>query len=179
LTIHEAVTVSGSGFKPGEGVVLTLEIDKLNRRVIGGGVGSQISANNGGAFAAEFDHGIGGRPTSSGVRTLLATGSDGSLASIPVTILDAAVMEASPSTSLIVGSVVTGGNATIWGAGFMGGETISISAGGSVLAGGSANSSGAFEMEMAVDLEPGIYTAKAVGDMGSVATAPLAVVASK
>ena len=179
LAIDEAFMVAGSGFNAGEQITLRMFIDDINIRFLGGGVSSQVSANESGAFAIMFDRGIGGRPTSPGVRTIRAEGSDGSTASAPVMIVNEPVMDASPSSSLVVGAVVSGGDTKIWGAGFMSGEAVTLWVAGELLVGGAANDEGAFEMEATVDVDPGIYTLKATGDGGSEATAPLAVVKSK
>ena len=179
LAIDEAFMVAGSGFNAGEQITLRLFIDDINIRFLGGGVSSQVSVNESGAFAVEFRRGIGGRPTVSGVKTIRAEGSDGSTASAPVMIVDEPVMDPSPSSSLVVGAVRSGGDTKIWGAGFMSGEAVTLWVAGELLVGGAANDDGAFEMEATVDIDPGIYTLKATGDGGSVATAPLAVVETK
>jgi len=48
-----------------------------------------------------------------------------------------------------------------------------------VLVGEEANASGAFAVDSANPLDVGIYTVRATGDMGSMATAPLVIVVGK
>ena len=74
----------------------------------------------------------------------------------------------------------------MWGAGFAPDETVTMvvvaaSAGDDlVLVGKQANASGAFEVNSSHRrLGVGIYTVRATGDMGSVATAPLVIVVGK
>ena len=187
LTMDESLSIWGAGFQAGEPVVLRLLIDGSNQPTIGGGAGAQVSANPAGAFAVSFDA-IGGKDAAKaaapGVRTISATGADGSQASVPVMITTESVSAPSPSTSLVAGVVETGGVTTVWGAGFMANETVTVvvfGGGGTdtILGGGGANSFGALMTDMTVNMDPGIYSLKAMGSLGSEATAPLLVVEPK
>ena len=187
LTLDEPLTIWGAGFLPGEPIVLTLTISETTDIIIGGGAGSQVSANNSGAFSMTFEA-IGGkdaaRDAAPGTRTISATGRDGSLATAPVVIVTASSPAPSPSTSLVAGVVDTGGTTTIWGAGFKSKESVSIVAVGvagrdTLIIGGAANSFGAIMVDAKINLDIGVYTLKAVGSMGSEATAPLVVVEAK
>jgi len=48
-----------------------------------------------------------------------------------------------------------------------------------ILVGAIANSSGAFAVDAPNPLDEGVYSARAIGDMGSEATAPLVIVKEK
>lgn len=188
LTMDQPLDVWGSGFQPGELVVVRLLIDEKNQQIIGKGVGSQAAADASGAWSFSVSS-IGGsaavKAAAPGVRTLLAVGTGGTRASVPVTIVAKAVAATAPSTSLVVGVAVKGGTTTIWGAGFKPKEGVSFVAVGAaagkdtIVGGQSANDSGALQVDVTISLDPGIYTLKAVGDQGSEATAPLVVVTTK
>ena len=115
----------------------------------------------------------------------MASGLDGSRASAPVQIVEEAVPETSVSTSLFAAATVVGDTIKIWGAGFASEEAVTmvvvaVSAGSDrILVGGNANASGAFVVDSANPLDVGIYTVRAIGDMGSEATAPLVIVEEK
>ena len=184
LSMAEPFEVWGSGFKPGEPVVIQLRIDETLSPIIGGGRGAQTSANAGGAFAMSFDFISQDPDTQSragGMATVFAQGSDGSRASAPVMIIDAPAGVTTPSSSLAANPVEPNESTTIWGAGFMPGEFVSVLAVGAsagadrIVAGGEANDSGAFSVEATINLEVGVYTLMAVGSGGSEATAPLLV----
>ena len=72
---------------------------------------------------------------------------------------------------------------SVWGAGFKPGEFVTISASGvsngDNLIGGPANEFGALSMTVDIDFPPGTYTLEAKGELGSIATAPLAIVSGK
>jgi hypothetical protein len=184
LTMTEPFSVWGSGFLPGESVVLQIKIDQTLSPIIGGERGAQTSANASGSFAVSFD-GISDdsatQERAGGISTIFAEGEDGSVASVPVMIVGS-LKVTSPSTSLAVKPIEPEGITTIWGAGFMADESISIIAvgvspggGDRVIAGGQANASGAFSIDIGISMEVGVYTIKAVGSGGSEATAPLLV----
>ena len=182
LRLNEPLEVWGSGFDPGESVTIQLEIDDPLNRIVG-----DTTASSSGSFRVEFDE-IGGdsrtqaRITTGEVYTLLAQGSNGSKASFPIMVVGEGVASnPSPSTSLLAEVGVKGEFSRFWGAGFEPDEIVSIGVvnGPQVLVAGKANASGAFEVEGEVNLNPGIYTVRAVGDMGSEATAPLVVVLEK
>lgn len=184
-TSGDSVTVRGSGFLPGEPVVLQLKVDENLSIIAGGARGAQVQANEAGAFSISFDE-IGGAPASQaraiGERTFLAHGSDGSRASVPVTVASAPELMTSVDTSLLASATPPGEPITIWGAGFMPDEVVSLIAVGAAEGGGNrifggetANASGAFTVDAANPLEEGVYTLRAVGNMGSTATAPLVI----
>lgn len=180
LTMDESFTVWGSGFRVGEPVIITLWVDDVIRPII-----KSVTANGAGAFSVDFSSfGQSGAVNSRalGIRSLVAIGADGGRASTPVNIVQAKTADASPSTSLVVATVETGGTATVWGAGFHSKEGVAVFAvgtmpdgGDNVIVGGNANEYGAFTFEATISLDPGTYTLKAQGGLGSEATAPLAV----
>ena len=181
VALDEPLEIWGSGFRPGERIVVRLLIDQVNQPIVGGAVGSQVSANEAGAFVLKVDR-LGAGPTAPGVRTLLARGDEGSAASAPIIMVAVSAEPTSPSTSLVAAAVDSGDVTTIWGAGFRPGEFVSMTVASAVegeegllVVGGVANESGAFEMRAAIDLGEGIYTMRATGDAGSEATTPLLV----
>lgn len=188
-TSEDPLMVMGSGFLPNEPVTLSLMISGDTSIIVGGSRGAQVTANESGAFMASFDE-IGGATASQnqamGVRTLLAEGAGESRASAPVTIVSAPVPEMSVSTSLLAGAAELGNEIQVWGAGFMPGEAVTMIAVGAaegandrILAGATANSSGSFMVDSPNPLGAGIYTLRAVGNRGSMSTAPLVVVEEK
>jgi len=181
VALDEPLEIWGSGFNAGEQVVVRLLIDQVNQPIVGGAIGSQVSANEAGAFVLKVDA-VDAGPTAPGIRTLLARGAAGSAASAPIIITTIRAELTSPSTTLVAAAAESGEVTTIWGAGFRPSEFVSIAvlpndAGENemVVVGGAANQSGAFEMKATIDLDDGIYTLMATGDGGSEATAPLLV----
>jgi len=184
----DSFSVWGSGFGVGEPITLTLQIDNDLQIILGGVVGAQLSANESGAFAKDFDS-IGGnsasRSQAPGIRTLMANGLDGSRASVPVRIVSNAIDDTPVDSSLAASATVVGESISIWGAGFGANEAVTIvvvgATGGNdrILSGAIANDSGAFSVDASNPLDIGIYTAKAIGGSGSSATAPLVIVESK
>ena len=175
MTLHEPFTVTGSGFRPGEPVVVQLLADSTS--IIAG----QATANASGAFSASFDFVTVILRDTAGVSTLLAKGADGSMASTPVEIVSTP-RSTSPSSSLATGGAEPEGDAIIIGAGFGANEFVSIAATGAgangediILVGGQANASGAFSLTTTISLDEGIYTLRATGSTGSEATAALVV----
>jgi hypothetical protein len=89
------------------------------------------------------------------------------------------------STSLAASATAVGDNIQIWGAGFAPGEAVTLvavagSAGAdTILVGANANASGAFAVDASNPLDIGIYTLRAIGNMGSEGTAPLVIVQEK
>ncbi len=184
LTMSEPFEVSGSGFQIGEPVLIRFSVDDKTQPILG-----SATANAAGAFTLAFDE-LGGtdaiKAAAIGTRTLSAIGADGSKASAPLTIVKSSVPSPSPSTSLLAAEVATGGETTIWGAGFRAGESVALTAlaGGTdgtdvILVGGEANDSGALQLTVTVSLDAGIYTLAAVGSQGSRASAALVVVEEK
>ena len=195
LSLEEPVSIWGSGFRPFEPVVISLVVSDEVQWIVGGPVktisGAQIDANGSGAFAISFDKILQGGNASHrkavardapGTRSILAIGADGSRASTPVMIVDGPSQVTPVSTSLAAAGVVTGGDTTIWGAGFQFGESVLVavpSAEGpdTVIGGGEVNDTGALEIVATINMDPGVYTLMATGDKGSEASAPLVVVA--
>ena len=189
LSLDEPFEVWGSGFAPGESVVVSLEIGEGLQRVVG-----DATAGQGGAFrvaiaAAGGDSRFRSRVQFGEVHTLLASGSEGTAASAPVTILaekpaaDASHSSPAPATSatLVATVAVTGLTNTFWAAGFEPGETVSLGivGGPAILVARDANDSGAVMLEARIDLGPGVYTAIATGASGIQATWPLVVATEK
>ena len=84
------------------------------------------------------------------------------------------------AASLAANSAESGSASDVYGAGFKAGETVSLIARDvdgedAILGGVSANSSGAFHVAIGVSIADGIYTLHAVGDDGTIASAPLLV----
>ena len=109
MSVNEPLSISGSGFIPGEPVTLALVVDNIVSYVVGGRTAEQPVANGAGAFSVSFDSikgGGGGErgalERAPGVRTIRAVGEDGSLASAPVLITktDAAMTSVSSSVSV-------------------------------------------------------------------------------
>ena len=184
ITMSEGFSVSGSGFNANEPVVLQLRIDSTLSPIIGGGRGSQVTANGAGAFEVSFDFvsekaAIVSR--AGGPSTVFAQGASGSRASAPITIVSASSPAGTVSASLAATPAETGGTSIVYGAGFAAGEMVSIIGVGAadgvdkILAGGEANASGAFQIDVKADLDAGLYTLTAKGSSNSEATAPLLV----
>ena len=184
ITMSEGFSVSGSGFNANEPVVLQLRIDSTLSPIIGGGRGSQVTANGAGAFEVSFDFvsekaAIVSR--AGGPSTVFAQGASGSRASAPITIVSASSPAGTVSASLAATPAETGGTSIVYGAGFAAGEMVSIIGVGAadgvdkILAGGEANASGAFQIDVKADLDAGLYTLTARGSSNSEATAPLLV----
>jgi len=85
------------------------------------------------------------------------------------------------SANVVVSTVATGGEATIWASGFNANESVSIKVvgGPAGLASGTGNSSGAFMTTATIALDPGIYTLMAIGAGGTQVSAPLVVTEAK
>ena len=192
MTANESFTVRGSGFRIGEPVIVSIWIDENIRPIM-----KNVTANAAGAFELDFD-GLGQADNiaarAEGIRSLVAVGADGSKASEPVSIVAFRLDDASPSTSLTATTAgltadeegACSGTTTIYGAGFKADEGVAVSSlntfpdgGDTVHAGEAANSSGAVMMSATITLDPGVYTLSAKGSLGSIATAPLVVVAKE
>ena len=184
-TMGDAVTVRGSGFLPGEPVVLQLMVDQNLSIIAGGARGAQVQANEAGAFSITFDE-IGGASAAQaravGERTFSAQGADGSRASAPVKVVGVPEATTAVDTSLLASATPSGEPIKIWGAGFAPNEVVSLIAVGAAEGGGNrifggvtANESGAFSVDAANPLADGVYTLRAAGNMGSTATAPLVI----
>ena len=185
ITLDDRFEVWGSGFAPGESVVVSFEVDDALQRVVG-----DVTASSGGAFRLTIE-GIGGdsrvraRVQSGQIHTLLASGSEGSLASAPVMVALAdsptPVPSRGPSVNLVATVAVTGAVGTFWVSGFEPGETVSLGivGGPMILVARDVNESGATMLEARIDLGPGVYTAIVTGSTGSEATWPLVVTKEK
>ena len=184
VTMSEEFSVSGSGFQPNEPVVIQLRIDSTLSPIIGGGRGSQVTANGAGAFEVSFDFvsekgAIISR--AGGPSTVFAQGGQGSKASAPITIVSASSPAGTVSASLAATPAEAGGTSLVYGAGFEAGEMVSIIGVGAadgvdkIMAGGEANASGAFQIDVKATLDAGLYTLTARGSSNSEATAPLLV----
>ena len=184
ITMSEEFSVSGSGFKPNEPVVIQLRIDSTLSPIIGGGRGSQVTANGAGAFEVSFDF-VSEKGAvisrAGGPSTVFAQGGSGSKASAPVTIISSSSPAGTVSASLAATPAEAGGTSVVYGAGFVAGEMVSIIGIGAadgvdkILAGGEANASGAFQIDVKAALAAGLYTLAARGSSNSEATAPLLV----
>ena len=91
-----------------------------------------------------------------------------------------AVDAVAAAASLAANSAESGSSSDVYGAGFKAGESVSLIARDvdgedAILGGASANSSGAFHVAVGISIADGIYTLHAVGDDGTIASAPLLV----
>ena len=189
-TSGDPITVRGSGFLPGEPVALTLMLDPDLSIIAGGARGAQVQANEAGAFSISFDE-VGGSASSQeralGIRSFVATGADGSRASASVRVVSAPQPTTAVDSSLLAQATAAGEPIMIWGAGFGAGEVVSLIAvgaaeggGNRIFGGASANGSGAFAPDPIPNpLAEGVYTLRAVGNMGSTATAALVIAPPK
>ena len=188
ITVDESFAIWGSGFVPGEGILLTLIVDGTIEWIVGGGRTVQTTANAAGAFTLSFNQ-MGDNSNfwglienkTPGIRTILATGGEGSRSSVPVMISATAPPSTAVHTSLAVNPVEPGGDTTIWGAGFKPNEKLLLvipsAIGTNFVGNAQANGSGAFSVVMTIKLDAGIYTLRADGNEGSRASAPLVVAA--
>ena len=165
MSVEEPLTISGSGFLPGEPVTISLVIDNIVSYVVGGRTAEQPTANAAGAFSASFDSikgGGGGErgalARAPGIRTIRAFGADGSKASLPVTITSGPAPMTSVASSLVASAdtVINGENNALdttvsaAGAGFIPGEAVTVTilslvdGADKILVGGTVNDSGAF-----------------------------------
>jgi hypothetical protein len=187
--LDESLSISGSGFKPGEPVTLLLVVDQNLQAMIGGGRRAQTQASSAGTFSIDFDS-IGGtfkgdtreRALGDGGRkSVLASGADGSKASIPVRVFGSSQGVRTTSASLVASNTASGGDSTVVGAGFQAEEFVTILAVGAssgedrIVGGGEANEFGAFSVMVSVTLDDGLYTLSAVGDKGTMASGALLV----
>jgi hypothetical protein len=187
------LVVAGAGFQPFEPIMVAIRIDASSQPVLG-----FLDATGGGTFIKEYTlsdissiASNASKLTDASVVAVIAEGTDGSIAAVPAMVAASPPVPraprpvTSPATSVVAGTVVMGGNITLLGAGYAPGEKISFIAVvgttdgvttrspiGNVVAEGT----GAFSKEIAVDLEPGVYTVEAFGRV-NLATAPLVVLA--
>jgi hypothetical protein len=191
--LDEGLAVAGSGFQPFEAVIVYFDLGGGDEPTVG-----FADANRGGAWALEVPalsavksvSGSAADLAAAGVATLKADGADGSTVTIPVNILGVSTPpapqpppEPGAAPSLMAGTVETGGDIEVVGAGYAVNESVTISAivgpgplGRSQLARASANERGVVIATITVDLEPGAYTVEGAGAFGSLASAALVVV---
>jgi hypothetical protein len=199
IALDSGFTVWGGGFQSNENVTLFVDIDGLLQPSLG-----TTQASRAGTFSFTVDN-LGEssamtfvqraqsatnaeRALAQGSVSVGAFGSNGSTAEVPATIVE--VMPGQPSTasSILAGTVTTGGfvsgavatdgELTVWGSGFIAGESVTIAiADGSnaqtSFASATANASGGVSASGSVSLSAGAHTIWANGDGGSTATSPL------
>lgn len=196
LYLDQGLSVAGSGFLPFESIEVYIQLGHKQPSL------GFAQADAGGAWMLTVSTLGKIRPikisanqiTGSSSVTLEAAGNFGSKASTPVETADespsAPVVSEPPSvaTSLIAGTVVTGGTITVWGAGYDPNESVSfmVITGTSgdlparkALLGAKATATGALMKDLSIALAPGLYTLEGYGANGSLATAPLIVVEEK
>jgi len=193
LAMDAGVTIDGSGFRRYETIDLVFAL-RATTPVL-----ATVQADDAGSFTVAI-------PTLSSIRkvttnaktinqtniiTLRAEGSDGSLASVPVRVAPASPAApgpaASASASLTGGTVANESQITVLAAGFRGGEGITFiiqtgtTADGipqfSPLQSGVATGGGTLEKKMSIRTGAGLFTLKAIGATGTVATAAVTVTA--
>ena len=185
MTVDDTFTVWGSGFNPGEPVIIQVVVDQTIQPILG-----SLTANASGGISGTYDglkqeDGVDAK-AQGGIRTLTAVGADGSHASTPVNIVKSRVEAPNVDSSLTSVTVAKGNTVTIKGAGFKASEPVTISTRGTLTTGGDsiwkgqdANAYGAFSVDIKPDLEVGVYTLQASGSNGSRATAVLTITATK
>ncbi len=185
--LDESLSISGSGFGPGEPVTLLLVVNQNLQAMIGGGRRAQTQASSAGTFSIDFES-IGGdfkgatreRALGDGGRkSVLASGADGSKATVPVRVVGSTQGVRSSSASLVASGAPSGGESTVIGAGFQSEEFVTILAVGAsagqdrIIGGGEANEFGAFSLVVSIGLDDGLYTLTALGDKGTEASGAL------
>ena len=193
--LDQPLTVAGSGYRGFESVEVFFDFGVQQASV------GFANADGGGAWVLSLGilgdirgvKSVATKLLAAPVISLMAEGVDGSKGSTPVMVMEAAmVVEAvvppSAGASLVAGTVETGGTITLWGAGFVPNEAVVflITTGESVglpirkqLVSVKTTATGAFGKDAIVNLDPGLYTLEAIGVSGTLATAPLVVVADK
>ena len=194
----DSVQVWGSGFKALEAVTVFINWDDTLQPLLG-----FVDADEGGAFVLSADatsitaiQQLTPSLVGAAAVAVKAEGSDGSLASVPVAVIEnrSTVGPAEVDSSLLVGEMSgsgfaagvasPGGTVVVAVAGFKPGERVNVTVLGSdgslaavFAAGERTNQGGAVSVEVTSNLEAGIYTVEAIGSSNSLATAPLWVVA--
>lgn len=188
VALDAEFTVMGGGFQPDEYVTIYVDIDGLLQPSLG-----FTQANKAGSFS--FTAGSLGadwryaqKALAVGLISVGAHGGAGSIAEIPAQVVASTPDQPSESSSILAGSVTddgfvsgvvaTDGDLTVFGAGFLVGEPVTIvivSKGGSTtdFASGNGSASGAVVATAPVSLGSGAYTIVASGDSGSQAQSPL------
>jgi hypothetical protein len=196
LYLDQAFTIWGSGFQKFEPVILYLDLAGTGAPNLG-----FADADAGGTFtmAIAKPDAISGVASNAaalaaaGALSLRADGFDGSAASAPVVVV--AVTPVPPAvpdppstgTSLVAGAVAQGGTITIYGAGFVPGELVSLFLLSDTTADGvplrinlgsdTASGAGTVSVVATPTVDPGVYTVDGLGDKGSNTSAPLVVTA--
>lgn len=205
IALDSGFTVWGGGFQSGEDVTVFVDIDGLLQPSLG-----STEASKAGTFSFTVDN-LGENSAMTFVQraqsrtnaqraldassvSIGAIGSSGSTAEVPARMLR--TMPAPPPAPSIAssilagtvtedgfvsGAVATDGDLSVWGAGFMAGEvvTVTIRAGSgtqSTFSQARANAFGDVAATGTVSLSEGAHTIWAIGASGSVATSPLWVV---
>ena len=193
LTMDAGLTVDGSGFRRYETIDLVFAL-RATTPVI-----ATIQADDAGSFTVNVPtlssirkvHTNASTILSTNVITLRAEGSDGSLASVPVRVVAASPPApgpaASASANLTGGTVANESQITVYASGFRGGEGITFiiqtgtTADGisqfSPLQSGVATGAGALEKKLSIRTGAGLFTLKAIGATGTVATSAVTVTA--
>lgn len=192
------VQVWGSGFNALEAVTVFINWDDTLQPLLG-----FVDADEGGSFVLSANASsiaaiqqLTPSLVAAAVVSLKAEGSDGSLASVPVAVVEnkSTVGGAEVDSSLLVGEMSgsgfaagvasPGGTVVVAVAGFKPGERVNVTVLGSdgslagvFAAGERTNQGGAVSVESTANLEAGVYTVEAIGSSNSLATAPLWIVA--
>jgi hypothetical protein len=194
--LDEGLTVAGSGFQQFEAIIIYFDLGGGDEPTLG-----FADANRGGAWALTVPalddiggiSGSGADLVAAGVATLRADGADGSAVSIPVSILGITTPPApdappapGAAPSVAAGTVETGADIEVVGAGYAANESVTFYAitgpgpsDRSRLARGDADDGGVVLVTITASLEPGAYTLEGAGAFGSVASAALIVVEGK
>ncbi|MBR61333.1 MAG: hypothetical protein CL904_01560 [Dehalococcoidia bacterium] len=198
-TLNDSLVIFGSGFKPNENVVISLQIDDSLQLVLSDTVTSLAGAFKVFIENIDADPRVLSRIKLDEVYTVSANGSGGSIANAPLSIESniqpiIVVTEKDDNkdeiysnlkndlkASLVATVAINGTRNTFWGSGFKSDErvTLGIVGGPELLVARNADANGSILLEPIIDLSAGVYTAIAIGDQGSVATWPLVVVAEK
>ena len=165
------IHVMGSGFKSKESVILYVDNDEIEDKKL-----IEVSANSSGLFELKIDTKL-----PQGHYLIRADGLEGTLATSSFLVDTSDIPK---GATIVATSVSTGEVSDIYGSGFLIGEIVSVvileaeEGTNRIVAGNETNSSGAFLSSVVIDLEEGLYTIQAEGNLGSFATAPL-LIASK
>jgi hypothetical protein len=190
-TLDSPLTIIGSGFTGGDNVQISVKLRTPNSTfsVL---LQEGIKVNWSGSFIVRLDDistDVSYSSKIEGIVTILATGTRfDTRASAPLEIINndgAATFFIDNGADLVASPIQNGENSDIYGSGFVPEEEISVLIVGvnngadKIIAGTEANYSGAFIVSPAIELEIGLYTIRAIGRLGSVATAPLLIVQEK
>lgn len=183
LYLDKGLQVWGSGFEAAESVSVYIDLDGDIQPVLGfsdtGPGGSwTLEVNRLDELRGIADNGV--RLAHGEPLTLVAAGSGGSMASIPVSVSTRAPINGESdgpaiAASLVAGKLEAGKTLTIYGAGYRPEELVSLEIEGVRFASSVASDRGAFGEDLVAVLEPGMYTLIGIGDKGSIASAPLVV----